>query len=302
MKILLLGKSGQVGRALQEPLSLLGELVALDRQAIDLQHLDDLRQCVRAHQPKVIVNAAAYTAVDQAESMPQQAQLINEEAVRVLAEETAKLNAWLVHYSTDYVFDGLQSHAYVETDPTNPLNVYGHTKRSGEQAIQNSHCQHLIFRTSWLYSPHGSNFPLTILKRAREGIPLNVIEDAFGAPTSARLIAEATALALYRVLHDPQAANTAVGLYHVSASDETSWYEYAQFLIRLAKEKKLPLKITPEDIRPIRSENYQSVATRPKNSRLNHQKWTKQFGLVLPSWQDGITQLMDTIGHQGIPL
>ena len=298
MKCLLLGKSGQLGQALQGPLSLLGELISLDRQAADLSNLDHLRRCVQLYRPNIIVNAAAYTAVDQAESIPEEAHLINGRAVDILATEAAKLNAWLVHYSTDYVFDGNKSTAYTETDFPAPLNVYGQSKLAGEKILQSSRCKYLLFRTSWLYSNHGKNFPLTILKRAAKGEPLTVINDAWGAPTSTCLIAKATVLALYKIFSNPTIERTAVGFYHVTASGETSWYEYAKFLIALALEKGLPLKITPEEVQAVSSDTYPSIARRPRNCRLDNHKWTKQFGLVLPDWKHGVNQLIDTLNFQ----
>lgn len=297
MRILLLGKDGQVGWELQRSLAPLGELVAFGRQEADLEDLDALRQCVRRHAPDVIVNAAAYTAVDKAESEPEKTHRINAEAVGVLAEEANKANAWLVHYSTDYVFDGTKSSAYREDDPTGPLSVYGKTKLEGEQRIRQHHAKHLIFRTSWVYGARGGNFAKTILRLAKEKDELNIIADQHGAPTSAELIADVTALALYRTR---QAGNnvTLAGTYHLVARGATTWHGYAQHLLSLAQAKGVELRVGPETIHPIPTEAYPLPAKRPQNSLMDTTNLSNTFNLQLPDWRYHMQRLMDELVTQ----
>lgn len=295
MKILLIGKDGQVGWELQRILLSLGELIALGRQQVDLTDLNAIRNCIRLNRPDFIVNAAAYTAVDKAEIEPEKARLINELAVRVLAEEAAHINAWLVHYSTDYVFDGEKSTAYIETDQTLPLSVYGQTKLNGEQAIRDIACKHLIFRSSWIYSIHGANFPLAILRRAIERDQIDVVNDSLGAPTSASLVADITAQVLYRITWDPELASTVSGTYHLVASGSTSWYDYAQFLVGLAKKNGIPLRVMANKIFPVSAESYKTAAKRPKNSQLDNKKICSQFGLVLPEWEVGVERFVNEL-------
>ena len=291
MKILLLGKNGQVGWELQRSLSLLGEVVALDRLGAeglcgDLSDLTGLAQTVRSVQPQVIVNAAAHTAVDKAESEPELASAINARAPGVLAREAMALNAWLVHYSTDYVFDGSGSVPWTETDATAPLSVYGQTKLAGEQAIAASGCQHLIFRTSWVYGARGGNFAKTMLRLAGERDQLNVIDDQMGAPTGADLLADVTAHVLrHRAL-------TSSGLYHVAASGETSWHGYARFVLEQAQAAGRTLRARPEQVVPIPSSAYPTPAQRPHNSRLDTTRLRHTFGLTLPRWQDGVVRML----------
>ncbi|MDD3183615.1 MAG: dTDP-4-dehydrorhamnose reductase [Alphaproteobacteria bacterium] len=295
LKTLLIGKDGQVGWELQRALSPLGELVSLGRQQIDLTDIDAVRDCVRAHRPKVIVNAAAYTAVDKAETEPEQARLVNDHAVKTLAEEALRLESLFVHYSTDYVFDGNKTTAYQEDDETSPLSVYGRTKRDGENAIRKSGCKHLIFRTSWVYSVYGTNFPLAILRRALERDRIDVVSDSVGAPTSASLIADVTAHVLYRSVWDPALTKSAGGTYHLTASGETSWYEYAKFLVGQAEKKKIPLKVTSNMVFPVSADTYKTVAKRPKNSLLDNRKLCAQFGLVLPGWETHVERFVDEL-------
>lgn len=295
MKILLIGKDGQVGWELQRALSSLGELISLGRQHVDLTDLEAIRSCVRLQRPDIIVNAAAYTAVDKAEIEPEKARLVNELAVRVLAEEALQLDALLIHYSTDYVFDGNKTTAYTETDQAFPLSVYGQTKLGGEQAIRNSGCKHLIFRSSWVYSIHGANFPLTILRRAIERDQIEVVSDSIGAPTSASLIADITAEVLYRITWDPLLATSANGTYHLVASGKTSWYEYAQFLVGMAKKKGLPMKVASNKIFPVSADAYKITAKRPKNSQLDNKKLCDRFGLVLPEWNAQVERFVNEL-------
>ena len=294
MKILLLGKNGQVGHALERALAPLagpGELVALDRtNGGDLAQLDSLAATVRQLRPQVIVNAAAYTAVDKAESEPDQARLINALAPEVLAKEAQALGAWLVHYSTDYVFDGSGTRPWLETDATAPLNVYGQTKLEGEQLIQ-AHCtRHLIFRTSWVYAAHGSNFVKTMLKLVQERERLTVIDDQWGTPTGAELLAGVTAAALRQI---GLAGNEALaGLYHLAASGETNWHAYASHVIRQAKALRPDLPWAVQEIAPVPSSAFVTAARRPHNSRLDTRKLQAAFGINLPHWQLGVDEML----------
>jgi dTDP-4-dehydrorhamnose reductase len=297
MKILLIGKDGQVGWELQRALSSLGELVSLGRHQADLTDLKAIRSCLRFHQPDFIVNAAAYTAVDKAEIEPETARLVNELSVRVLADEAAQLNAWLVHYSTDYIFDGKKTSSYIETDLALPLSVYGKTKLDGESAILDSGCKHLIFRSSWIYSIHGSNFPLAILRRAIERDQIDVVSDCVGAPTSSSLIADITAEVIYRILWDPLSASSTSGIYHLVASGRTSWYEYAHFLVGMAKKKGIPVNVATNKIFPVSSDSYKTVAKRPQNSQLDNKKLCDQFGLVLPDWKVHAERFVDELAR-----
>lgn len=299
MKILLLGKDGQVGWELQRALAPLGELIAQGRQQADLEHLDALRQLVRQVQPDVIVNAAAYTAVDKAESEQDKARTINAEAVGLLAEEANRLDAWLVHYSTDYVFDGDKASPYDEDDQTGPLSVYGKTKLEGEQVIGDRHAKHLIFRTSWVYAARGGNFAKTMLRLAKDRDALKVIADQHGAPTSAELIADVTALALYRITQAGTAAPALAGTYHLAASGHTTWHGYAQHVLELAQARGALLKADPAAVQPIPTEAYPLPAARPKNSRLNTTKLSSTFNLYLPPWQFHVQRLMDELAAQG---
>ena len=296
MKILLLGKNGQLGWELQRSLSILGELVALDRLGQngicgDLTDLNGLRTTIASLKPDIIVNAAAYTAVDQAEAEQKLAQLINTEAPRVLAEEAAKLGAWLVHYSTDYVFNGCGNKLWSEDDDFEPLNVYGKSKLAGEQVIQNSGCKYLIFRTSWVYGSKGNNFAKTMLRLASERQTLSVINDQVGAPTSAALLADCTAHALRQAIINPQLT----GLYHLAASGYTTWYEYTKFVIEKARTAGKELAVT--EIKPISTLEYPTAAIRPQNSRLDATKFCDSFSLVLPEWQQGVIRMLNEINY-----
>ncbi|UTW09998.1 dTDP-4-dehydrorhamnose reductase [Marinobacterium rhizophilum] len=294
MKILLLGKNGQVGWELQRALAPLGELVALDRKGLnglcgDLADFDGLRASIRQVKPDVIVNAAAYTAVDRAEQEAELAYLINADAVQLLAEEARRLEATLVHYSTDYVFDGSGSSPWRETNTPAPLNVYGASKLAGEAAILASGCRHLIFRTSWVYGKHGHNFIKTILRLAREHEQLSLIDDQVGAPTGADLLADMTAQALRRMQETPDLG----GLYHLAAEGETSWYGYGCYLVDQARS--LGLELAVREIVPIPATEYPSPAIRPLNSRLDTQRLQQHFNLRLPTWQNGVSRLLKEI-------
>lgn len=292
MKILLFGKGGQVGWELQRSLTPLGELVALDADSDDFcgdfTHPEGIAQTVRAVAPDVIVNAAAHTAVDKAESEPELSRAINALAPGVLAQEAKNSGAWLIHYSTDYVFDGSGNQPWLETAPTGPLNVYGKTKLEGEDAIRASGCQHLIFRTSWVYAARGGNFAKTMLRLARERDRLAVIDDQIGAPTGADLLADITAHAIRTTLQRPDVS----GLYHLVAGGETSWHGYASFLIDFARQAGLDIKVAPEAIQPVPTSAFPSLAWRPGNSRLDTRKLQNTFGLHLPHWQTGVASML----------
>lgn len=292
LKILLLGKNGQVGWELQRALSPVGELHACDRSEANLDDPESLRQLVRDYAPDIIVNAAAYTAVDKAETDLESAARINTLSLAVLAEETKRLNGLLVHYSTDYVFDGTKEGFYQENDPTAPLSIYGKTKRAGEVAIAVSGCRHLIFRTSWVFASRGGNFAKTMLRLASERDSLNVVADQFGAPTSAELIADVTALTIYRLQHDTALAASASGIYHLVAAGETSWHGYAQFVISEAIRLGAPLKVQPNQVNPIPASAYPVPAARPQNSRLDTTKLRERFDIQLPNWQYHVQRLV----------
>ncbi|MEB2651351.1 dTDP-4-dehydrorhamnose reductase [Pseudomonas siliginis] len=291
MRILLLGKNGQVGWELQRSLAPLGEMIALDRHLVDgfsgdLSNLESLRATIRQVKPDVIVNAAAYTAVDKAESETELADLVNGLASGVMAQEAAALGAWLVHYSTDYVFSGQGVTPWQETDAVAPVNHYGSSKLAGEQAIIVSGCKHLIFRTSWVYGARGNNFARTMLRLAKDRETLNVIADQIGAPTGADLIADVTALAIQQVLKHPELA----GLYHLAAAGEVSWYGYASHVLDFAKAQGEELAVMA--VNPIETAAYPTPARRPLNSRLDTQKLRKKFSLHLPDWQSGVTRML----------
>ncbi len=294
MKILLLGKNGQLGWELQRSLVYLGELLALDRLGErgfcgDLSDLEGLRATIATFNPDVIINAAAYTAVDKAESEPALAELINTKAPQLLAQEALKINALLVHYSTDYVFDGDGSAFWTENETPAPINEYGKSKLAGEQAIQASGCQYLVFRTSWVYGSKGNNFAKTMLRLASERQTLSVISDQFGAPTSAALLADCTAHAIYQTIRNPQL----IGLYHLAASGITTWYDYASLVVENAKARGQALAVA--EINPIATADYLTPAKRPHNSRLDTTKFCDSFELVLPKWQYGVIRMLDEI-------
>jgi dTDP-4-dehydrorhamnose reductase len=293
MRLLLLGKNGQVGWELQRALAPLGELVACDFDSPGDERADftapgSLVALVDRVRPDVIVNAAAHTAVDKAESEPELARTINATAPGVLAREAAARGALLVHYSTDYVFDGSGSQPRDESAPTAPLSVYGRTKLEGEQAIQASRCRHLILRTSWVYAARGGNFAKTMLRLAAERDALNVIDDQVGAPTGAELLADVTAHAAMRLVHEPALG----GLYHCVAGGETSWYGYARHVVEAARAAGRPVKVATDAVRPIRTAAYPTPAARPLNSRLATHKLQRAFGLVLPPWQAGVDRML----------
>ena len=295
MKLLLFGKNGQVGWELQRSLAPLGEVIALDRHSTnhcgDVSNLPGLVATVRALRPDVIVNAAAYTAVDKAESEPELARTVNALAPGVLAQEAFQIGALLVYYSTDYVFDGSGSRPWTEADAPAPLSVYGRTKLEGERAIQSACPHHLIFRTSWVYAARGGNFAKTMLRLAQERERLTVIDDQFGAPTGADLLADVTAHAIRQLQRRPSDA----GLYHLVASGETSWHGYAKHVLAQAKRAQEAIKIIANEVTPVPTSAFPTPARRPLNSRLDTAKLQATFGLRLPAWQQGVDRMLDEI-------
>ncbi|QXI34968.1 dTDP-4-dehydrorhamnose reductase [Pseudomonas promysalinigenes] len=295
MKILLLGKNGQVGWELQRALSVVGEVVALDRHlastpygdlAGDLSDLDGLRDAIQAVAPDVIFNAAAYTAVDKAEIERDAAHVVNALASKVIADEAKRLDAWLVHYSTDYVFDGTGSIPWKETDSVAPVNYYGASKLEGEQLIQASGCKHLIFRTSWVYAARGNNFAKTMIRLAKDRPVLNVIADQVGVPTGADLLADVAVAALQQAWAKPELS----GIYHLAPMGETTWHAYACCVIQFARDHGENLEV--QAVNSIATTDYPTPASRPLNSRLDTTKLRKSFKLHLPEWQSGVTRML----------
>ena len=294
LRILLFGKNGQIGWELQRSLGLLGQLIALDRKSegfADFERPQLLKKLIRELCPDVIVNAAAFTAVDKAEAEAHLASIVNAVALESLSEAAAESGALLVHYSTDYVFDGAGRRSWCENDVTCPLNVYGQTKLEGELAVTSSGCKHLIFRTSWVYAARGENFAKKMLRLARERERLMVIADQYGAPTGADLIADVTAHAIRGVLLNPKLS----GLYHLVAGGETTWHGYANHVIARARELHPGLPWKVREIVPVPTIAFPTPAKRPLNSRLNTQKLQQAFDLNLPHWQDGVDRLLAEI-------
>ena len=295
MNILLFGKNGQVGWELQRSLSVLGTVTALDFDSTD--HCGDFSRpeavagTVRALRPDVIVNAAAHTAVDKAESEPDFALLLNATTPGAVAQEAARLGALLVHYSTDYVFDGSGDRPWVETDTPAPLSVYGRTKLEGEQLIQQSGCQHLILRTSWVYAARGGNFAKTMLRLAQERERLTVIDDQWGAPTGADLLADVTAHAICHLRQHPQDG----GLYHCVAAGETNWNLYAKYVLAHASQAQTAIKIKATEVAPVPTSAFPTPARRPHNSRLDCTRLQTTLGLQLPHWQQGVARMLNEI-------
>lgn len=292
MHILLFGKNGQVGWELQRALAPLGRVTAVDFDSSDycgdFSQPDAVAATVRLLKPDVIVNAAAHTAVDKAESEPEFAELLNASSVEAIAKEAEKLGAWLVHYSTDYVFDGSGEQPWVESDKTAPLSVYGETKLAGEHAA--ALCsRHLIFRTSWVYAARGANFAKTMLRFGKERSEMSVINDQFGAPTGAELLADCTAHAIRTALINPKVA----GLYHLIASGTTTWFDYAQLVFAKAREAGVELAVT--QVNAVPTSAFPTPAKRPRNSRLDTSKFQSTFNLVLPDWRVGVERMLAEI-------
>ena len=297
MKILLLGKNGQVGWELQRSLAPLGEVISLDRNGLnqwcgDLSKPEQIYQTIVDIAPNVVVNASAYTAVDLAETEQDMANLINHVAVGKIAEACAQTKALYVHYSTDYVFDGEGTSKFNEADALKPLNIYGKTKALGEQAIQNAQCNYLIFRTSWVFAQKGKNFLKTMLTLSQQREELSIIDDQIGAPTSAELIADVSAHAIVQTLRD----QTKIGIYHLVASGETSWFEYANYIFEQAKNLGVNLAI--QQVNPIPTAAYPTPAQRPHNSRLNNQKIQHAFQIYLPDWKVHVQRTVVEVFHK----
>ena len=292
MKILLFGKNGQVGWELQRSLAVLGHVTAMGHDSVD--HCGDfsnpagIADAVRALRPDVIVNAAAHTAVDKAESEPELARQLNATTPGVLAQEAARLGAWLVHYSTDYVFDGNGERPWTEADVPAPLSAYGRTKLEGERLIQQSGAKHLILRTSWVYGARGNNFAKTMLRLAQERERLTVIDDQWGAPTGADLLADVTAHAIRHLQTHPQDA----GLYHLVAGGETNWHLYAKYVLAQSQKAQTAIKIKATEVAPVPTSAFPTPAVRPHNSRLDTRKLQATFGLTLPPWQQGVARML----------
>ncbi|MET6678383.1 dTDP-4-dehydrorhamnose reductase [Citrobacter amalonaticus] len=293
MNILLFGKTGQVGWELQRSLAPLGNLIALDVHSTDycgdFSNPQGVAETVRRIRPDVIVNAAAHTAVDKAESEIEFAQLLNAISVEAIAKAAAEVGAWVVHYSTDYVFPGTGTTAWRETDETAPLNVYGETKLAGEKALQENCAKHLIFRTSWVYAGKGNNFAKTMLRLAKDRAEMSVINDQYGAPTGAELLADCTAHAIRVALNKPDVA----GLYHLVAGGTTTWYDYASLVFAEARNAGVDLALT--NLKAVPTSAYPTPARRPGNSRLNTEKFQHNFGLVLPQWENGVKRMLNEL-------
>lgn len=295
MKILLFGKNGQVGWELQRSLAPLGEIVALSSSSQelcgDLMRFDDVRQTIQSVAPDVIVNAAAYTAVDKAESDAEQADILNAQVPALLAQEAKQRDICLIHYSTDYVFNGASDKPYHETDLPDPLNVYGNSKLQGENNIIASGCQYLIFRTSWVYAAHGNNFIKTMLRLSQQREKLSIVNDQIGAPTGAELIADVTA----HTVRTLKSQSTVSGLYHLTAKEHTSWYEFAEFILRYVEREHAYFTKSPSQLIAIPSTDYPVPAKRPLNSRLDTSKLEQTFGLSFPNWRSGVLRVLDEI-------
>jgi len=289
-RILIVGSAGQLGRELEQSFADVGTIVAVDRESVDLADVDQTRDLVRRSSPDVILNTAAYTAVDRAESEMALAHAINTLAPRVLAEEAAERNALLVHYSTDYVFDGSKQQPWAEDDSPAPLSIYGASKLAGEQAIQNSRARHLVFRTSWVYGPHGNNFLLTMLRLAAERDSISIVDDQIGAPTTSIALACATREIVMGVLAGRfGVAEDWSGLYHMTCADSVSWFGFAQAIFARASER---LGIKPPELIPIAAKDYPTPAARPRNSVLSNARLNARFGVQLPSWQSALDEVI----------
>jgi len=295
MKIQHFRKSGLVDWELNRSLQPFGEIIALSREEADFSDHESLRDVVRNIKPDVIVNTAAYTAVDKAEEEEELATLINGAAPGVLAEEAKKQNALLVHYSTDYVFDGNKKEPYVESDKPNPINAYGRSKLAGEDSIQNTTCDYLILRTSWVYSTRGDNFLKKILQLAKERGKLNIVDDQAGAPTWARSIADITSKILLVDTNKKNGAEYRSGIYHLASSSCTTWYEFANKIVSTGLSTGCNSEIVVKEIAPISSEEFTTAAKRPRNSCLSTEKIKKEYGVTMPSWQDSLQLCMDSI-------
>jgi dTDP-4-dehydrorhamnose reductase len=294
MKILLTGKYGQVGFALHKKLASLGEVVATGRHELNLANPDAIKAFIDKTKPDIIINPAAYTKVDQAENEPELAFQINAVAPQVLTDKASELDIPIIHFSTDYVFDGLKHEPYLETDEVNPQSVYGKTKWQGEEAVRN-HKKHIIIRTSWVFSSHGQNFLKTIVRLIQEKTSLNVVSDQIGTPTSSEALADVTYKIVETILSDPHFKD--FGTYHMTLDNETNWYRYACFITDEAKRLGLQTLMTSKDIKPISSDAYPTLAKRPMNSRLDTTKIKKTFMLELPHWEEEVKRILKVLIH-----
>lgn len=295
MKILLTGRNGQVGWELARSLMPLGEVIALDRTQCDLSHPETISSVIQAIKPDVIVNAAAYTAVDKAEEEEELATTINGTSVGIIAEEARKLNALLIHYSTDYVFDGTKPEPYTEEDIPSPINAYGRSKLAGEKAIVESGCDYLILRSSWVYAARGKNFLKTMLRLAQEREELCIVADQHGAPTWARNIADVTAHVLAAAQHERQGGEFASGTYHLCASGKTTWHGFASAIIERARKLAPTDSIKTERVLPIATEDYPLPAPRPANSQMDSSSLSTRFKLTMPGWQQAMELCIDEV-------
>ncbi len=299
MKVLLFGKNGQVGHELSRSLQPLGEVITYGREEADFSNPESLRVIIQKERPGIIVDAAAYTAVDKAEEEENLALAINSESTKVLAEEALKANSLLVHYSTDYVFDGTGNKPYLETDKPNPINVYGRTKLAGEQAIIDSGCDYLIFRTSWVYASRGNNFLLTMLKLVKEREELSIVSDQIGAPTSAKLIADTTIFCVNQAMKEKQAGCFSSDLYHLTSSGSTSWHGFTEEIVKTARESRAT-KLNIKRVKAITTTDYPTPATRPMNSRLELSKLESTFSIKMPDWKDVLHECMKEISNKQV--
>jgi dTDP-4-dehydrorhamnose reductase len=294
MKILLTGKDGQVGFALHKKLASLGEVVATNRDMLDFSDPQAIRAFIDQTKPDIIINPAAFTQVDKAESEKFLADQINAVAPQVLTDKASELDIPIIHFSTDYVFDGVKHEPYLETDEVNPQSVYGQTKWQGEEAVRH-HKKHIIFRTSWVFSSHGQNFLKTILKLIQEKTSLNVVSDQIGTPTSSEALADVTYKIVEAIFNDPNFKD--FGTYHMTLENETNWYRYACFITEEAKRLGLQTLMTSKDIKPILSDAYPTLAKRPMNSRLDTTKIKKTFMLELPHWEEEVKRILKALIH-----
>jgi dTDP-4-dehydrorhamnose reductase len=294
MKILLTGKDGQVGFALDKKLASLGEVIATNRDMLDLANPEAIRIFIDKTKPDIIINPAAYTQVDKAESEKLLAHQINAVAPQVLAEKASELNIPLIHFSTDYVFDGFKKEPYLETDEVNPQSVYGQTKWQGEEAVR-QHKKHIIFRTSWVFGSHGQNFLKMIMKLIQEKSSLNVVSDQIGTPTSSEILADVTYKIVETIFNDPNFKD--FGIYHVVLDGATNWYQYACFITDEALRLGLKTTMTSQDIKSISSDEYPTIAKRPTNSKLNTTKIKKTFMLELPHWEEEVQRVLKELIH-----
>ena len=294
MKILLTGKDGQVGFALHKKLASLGEVIATNRDMLDLSNPDATKAFIDKTKPDIIINPAAYTKVDQAENEPELASQINAVAPQVLADKASELDIPIIHFSTDYVFDGLKDEPYLETDIVNPQSVYGQTKWQGEEAVRH-YKKHIIFRTSWIFGSHGQNFLKRIMKLIQEKTSLNVVSDQIGTPTSSEALADVTYKIVEAIFNDSNFKD--FGTYHMTLDNETNWYRYACFITDEAKHLGLQTLMTSKDIKPISSDTYPTLAKRPMNSRLDTTKIKKTFMLELPHWEVEVKRILKVLIH-----